>query len=174
MLSRHLINLSIHVTKHKERAKSCHALKLKVMQMISDTKHLFNLIYKLLRVSKVTKRLTAALCLALVDDHHSRLWRASHWQHISCRIQGQEAPCSDQISPPSLRPGTRSLVMFRITYSVSSSTQRQQRAAFSHEVSANIIFFADNITVALQHCYHSSPILPTFHSQMKRYNNESK
>lgn len=95
MLSRHLINLSIHVTKHKERAKSCHALKLKVMQMVSDTKHLFNLIYKLLRVSKVTKRLTAALCLALVDDHHSRLWRASHWQHISCRIQGQEAPCSD-------------------------------------------------------------------------------
>lgn len=64
------------------------------------------------------------------------------------------------------------LVMFRITYSDSSSTQRQQRAAFSHEVSANIIFFADNITVALQHCYHSSTILPTFHSQMKRYYNK--
>lgn len=73
---------------------------------------------------------------------------------------------------PSLRPGTRSLVMFRITYSDSSSTQRQQREAFSHEVSANIIFFADNITVALQHCYHSSTILPTFHSQMKRYYNK--
>lgn len=69
-------------------------------------------------------------------------------------------------------PGTRSLVMFRITSSDSSSTQRQQRAAFSHEVSANIIFFADNITVALQHCYHSSTILPTFHSQMKRYHNK--
>lgn len=69
-------------------------------------------------------------------------------------------------------PGTRSLVMFRITYSDSSSTQRQQREAFSHEVSANIIFFADNITVALQHCYHSSTILPTFHSQMKRYHNK--
>lgn len=64
------------------------------------------------------------------------------------------------------------LVMFRITYSDSSSTQHQQRAAFSHEVSANIIFFADNITVALQHCYHSSTILPTFHSQMKRYYNK--
>lgn len=69
-------------------------------------------------------------------------------------------------------PGTRSLVMFRITSSDSSSTQLQQRAAFRHEVSANIIFFADNITVALQHCYHSSTILPTFHSQMKRYYNK--
>lgn len=124
--------------------------------MVSDTKHLFNLIYKLLLVSKVTKRLTI-LCLALVDDH-SRLWRASHWQHISCRIQGQEAPV----------PIRSHLWVFGLVHRVLSCSELRLLTQVAHNISRGQVsgtrlaqtFFE---LTALLFPYNIFTILPLFY-----------